>query len=272
MWFKSGLLIVNSIFISSLSTNSRVLSSNLSQMTCRNTDITYVNAEISKAIDETLMTTNPGGFSIDQLMELAGLSVAYSVDDYYKVIYPETTVNNKSIGVFCGPGNNGGDGLVAARHLKHFGYNPIVVYPKQSKGILFSNLVQQMIDLEIPVLKENEYEATPENLSQFNFIIDSLFGFSFLGPAKEPFASIIDSFTKTSIPILSVDIPSGWNVNEGDIYHSNFTPSAVISLTAPKLCMKGFTGTHYVGGRFVPKKIAELYHLNLVQYTGTNQV
>lgn len=55
--------------------------------------------------------TQPG-FSIDQLMELAGLSVASAIESKYKnEIY-------KNILILCGPGNNGGDGLVAARHLK----------------------------------------------------------------------------------------------------------------------------------------------------------
>ena len=59
----------------------------------------------------------PLGFSVDQLMELAGLSVACSV--YAE--YPPSS--HKRILVIAGPGNNGGDGLVAARHLYHFGYS-----------------------------------------------------------------------------------------------------------------------------------------------------
>ena len=59
----------------------------------------------------------PLGFSVDQLMELAGLSVASAVQSEYAV-----DAFNRIL-VAAGPGNNGGDGLVAARHLHHFGYN-----------------------------------------------------------------------------------------------------------------------------------------------------
>ena len=55
-------------------------------------------------------------FSIDQLMELAGLSVASAIAcEYAPRRFPRVLV-------IAGPGNNGGDGLVAARHLTHFGH------------------------------------------------------------------------------------------------------------------------------------------------------
>ena len=63
----------------------------------------------------------PLGFSVDQLMELAGLACATSLASEY----PATTY--AKVLVICGPGNNGGDGLVAARHLYHFGYQPQVL-------------------------------------------------------------------------------------------------------------------------------------------------
>src|SRR5689334_7494455 len=72
-----------------------------------------------------------GAFSIDQLMELAGLSVSQAL---FKLQPPS---KGRRILVACGPGNNGGDGLVAARHLFHYGYQPTIYYPKQSKNELY---------------------------------------------------------------------------------------------------------------------------------------
>ena len=69
-------------------------------------------------IDEELM--GQLGFSVDQLMELAGLSVASAIAAEHS---PRT---HRRVLVIAGPGNNGGDGLVAARHLYHFGFAPEV--------------------------------------------------------------------------------------------------------------------------------------------------
>lgn len=72
--------------------------------------------EEAQKIDEELM--GPLGFSVDQLMELAGLACAVSLATEYPV-----SIHSRVL-VISGPGNNGGDGLVAARHLHHFGYQP----------------------------------------------------------------------------------------------------------------------------------------------------
>jgi NAD(P)H-hydrate epimerase len=218
--------------------------------------LTYLDARTAKLVDDKLMSAP--GYSIDQLMELAGYSVACATHEFLTT----TTTAGKRVIVVSGPGNNGGDGLVAARHLKQFGYQPKLVYPKPSKGILFENLVQQCRDHDIDV-------ATATSLSELNtadIIVDAIFGFSFKGPAKEPFLSIIEAFRDTSTPVLSVDVPSGWDVDRGDIHRTEFSPAAVISLTLPKQSMRGFPGIHYVGGRFVPPTLQKELDLNLPDY------
>ncbi|KAG0309535.1 hypothetical protein BGZ99_000835, partial [Dissophora globulifera] len=88
--------------------------------------IKYISQRAAQAIDVELMSPTGGGFSFEQLVELAGFSVAQAItkefnrDDFSRVV------------VFSGPGNNGLDGLVAARHLSHFGYQPKIYYPKRA--------------------------------------------------------------------------------------------------------------------------------------------
>lgn len=224
-------------------------------------DLNYINSFAAKAIDQDLMASP--GFSLDQLMELAGLSVAAAI---YKWKSPTL---NKDVLIICGPGNNGGDGLVAARHLVHFGYNPAILYPKHGKGQLFINLLKQCSDLNIPIFSE-----LPSSLQHYGLIVDAIFGFSFEGPIRQPFLGIVEDLVsqQNEVPILSVDVPSGWHVDQGDVSKTGFNPSAVVSLTAPKLCMKSYAGVHFLGGRFIPPEVASRFDLVIPQYKGSDQV
>jgi len=209
-------------------------------------------------VDVELMSTP--GFSVDQLMELAGLSCACALQRAYP--------DKKRVLIICGPGNNGGDGLVAARHLYHFGYEPTVVYPKASSKQLFLNLIEQVSQLNIPVLSELPADVD----TSYDVMMDAVFGFSFKGQPRSPFDTIIQKFSETSLPVVSVDIPSGWDVEQGDINKSGFMPDVLVSLTAPKKSAEFFTGRHFLGGRFVPPGLAKRYDLQLPEYPGVEQI
>ncbi len=172
------------------------------------------------------------GFSIDQLMELAGLAVGQATFDFITQKLEKPATSN--VLVICGPGNNGGDGLVAARHLFQFGLSPTIYYPKPGKTELFTNLIKQCSDLGIPFLNEEEFSSisgrscsagasdlshsplshlrdaqTPIPEEHFNLVVDALFGFSFIGPPRDRSTSIIEFLSQTKMPVLSVDVPSG---------------------------------------------------------------
>jgi hydroxyethylthiazole kinase-like uncharacterized protein yjeF len=230
----------------------------------------YLNAADAAALDAELMSSP--GFSLEQLMELAGLSVAEAV---FQVVPPSATATQKPrILLICGPGNNGGDGLVAARHLVLFGYESIVVYPKPSKQTHFVNLVQQCKDVGVVILDEMPSDllqslAGPDE-KPYAAMVDAIFGFSFRGTPREPFATALQQLqhaqTTLDIPVISVDVPSGWNVDEGDVSQTGFVPQVLISLTTPKECAKGFQGRHFVGGRFLPPNMAQKYNVQVCFY------
>lgn len=201
-------------------------------------------------------------FSVEQLMELAGLSCAQTI--YHN--YPASSYKN--VLVISGPGNNGGDGLVCARHLKHFGYGVAILTPKMPNSDLMKRLLKQTSDLGIPNLIGEMAKSFEQD---FALIVDAIFGFSFKPPAREPFTGILGKLAKSRIPIFSVDVPSGWDVENGPPSDGTvpvLKPHSLISLTAPKLCAKFFKGNHFLGGRFVPNKLKEKYELNLPNYVG----
>lgn len=76
--------------------------------------ITFGTRELNKLLDDTLMSKYP--FASETLMEIAGLAVA----QLSHAILSRS--GKKNVCVLAGPGNNGGDGLVAARHLKMWKY------------------------------------------------------------------------------------------------------------------------------------------------------
>ncbi|KAG6110792.1 hypothetical protein E4U13_005207 [Claviceps humidiphila] len=221
-----------------------------------------LGAKAAAALDQELMSTC--AFSIDQLMELAGLSVSQAVSRV------QPLNKGRRILVACGPGNNGGDGLVAARHLFHYGYKPTVFYPKKSKNDLYQRLTKQLEQLEVPFV--DDFESA---LKSTDHIVDAIFGFSFSGEVREPFPGVIQSLETTKLPVTSVDAPSSWNIENGPPKSglgSSFMPTALVSLTAPKPLVKYFRGRHFIGGRFLSPSMARKYDLDVPEYVGVDQI
>jgi len=217
-----------------------------------------------EAINIDLELFNEYKYSVDQLMELAGLSCATAIAKSYSF----DKISNKPILICCGPGNNGGDGLVCARHLKLFNYCVIIYYPKRTDKLLYKHLTHQCEEMNIKVLSELPCKDEVDN---YGLIIDALFGFSFKPPVRPEFVAVLDLMKTTRVPIASVDIPSGWDIEKGEPEEGGIKPELLISLTAPKMCAKQFCGKyHYLGGRFVPPKLQEKYNLHLPEYPGTD--
>ncbi|XP_075971081.1 NAD(P)HX epimerase [Anticarsia gemmatalis] len=232
---------------------------------CNTRRMRYLTQAEAAALDEELF--NEYKFSVDQLMELAGLSVATAVAR----AYPPSS--HPSALIVCGPGNNGGDGLVAARHMRLFGYNVSVHYPKRTPKPLYENLLAQCEKFGVDIV---EKIPKPKDLSNdYHLLVDALFGFSFKPPVRNELKPALDALIDTDLPVCSVDIPSGWNVEKGPVSDKFLKPSLLISLSAPKLCARPEfldNAKHFLGGRFLPPGIIEKYNLILPPYPCQDQV
>lgn len=83
--------------------------------------------------------------------------------------------------------DNGGDGLIASRYLKEFGYDVSVYYPKKTEKELYLKLIKQCNKYSIPFVDDNVID----HFDNYDLIIDSVFGFSFKGDIRSPFDKII---------------------------------------------------------------------------------
>ena len=223
--------------------------------------IPSITAEVAQNIDKELMSTFC--YSIDQLMEIAGLSVA-------KIIKREFVKDNKDLKILtiCGPGNNGGDGLVASRYIKEFQCKNVdIFYPKTTNKELYQRLIKQCESYQIPF----KDQSVIDHLNEYDIIVDSIFGFSFKGDIREPFKLIVEKLGKYNDKIISVDIPSGWDVEKGYVNDGIKNPTVIISLSAPKMGVKGFKGVHYLGGRFIPLELKKDLNL-MLNYAGEEMI
>ena len=126
----------------------------------------------------------------------------------------------------------------------------------------------------------SDLDSLKAALSSSDVVLDAIFGFSFKPPVRAPFDEVLPLLTRSKLPIVSVDIPSGWdveggrpsNLGSGGKEVGPLDPDVLISLTAPKMGVREYRGRHFLGGRFVPKSLDVKFELNLPEYPGTDLI
>ncbi len=142
------------------------------------------------------------GVSILELMENAGRGVADLARRTFGVM-------GKRIVVACGTGNNGGDGLVAARHLKDESRVTVILAKGRADFVTTESLTNfERLGPQADVVERG---AGAERLfREADLIIDALLGVGLEGEIREPYATLIHQMNASGKPILSVDVPSGF--------------------------------------------------------------
>ncbi|MEE6487940.1 hypothetical protein FKM82_015088 [Ascaphus truei] len=204
-------------------------------------------------------------FGKQQLIEMLGHTCAVAVTK----VYPLSTLPKKqpTVLVICGPEQNGAIGLVCARHLRSYDYEPTIFYPKKSLNALYKDFIIQCEKMDIPFLSYLPTEVQLIN-DAYNMVVDAVLGVEADSvEVRELCASILGTMKQIKIPIVSLDIPSGWDVEAGN--SEGIIPEVLISLAAPKKCALQFPGKHhFIAGRFLPYDVQKKFELNLPEYPG----
>lgn len=197
----------------------------------------------SREIDELSQTVY--GLSGELLMESAGSLAAREIAQSY---FPE--LKKGVVSIVCGPGNNGGDGLVIARHLHSAGYRHLVVYvlaPQKQRSSLFE---QQMRRIQSHGIRIVDLVGSPEKteaLRSSSLIIDSLFGIGLSRPIEGEYLSLVELMNSVRVPVVAVDCPSGLNCDTGMVRGQVVKADTTISFGLAKPGFFVADGPRYVG-------------------------
>ncbi|MHC4604439.1 MAG: NAD(P)H-hydrate epimerase [Planctomycetota bacterium] len=187
------------------------------------------------------------------LMENAGRSCAELIKEKL------ADITAPRICIFCGTGNNGGDGYVIARHLLNSGFSVVVVVfgdRNKIKGDAKINLdILERLGQPIEQLNLGDSDIAgrvKEFAAGADMLVDGLFGTGLSGQLSDEYNRLIEGINAQNCPILAVDIPSGLDCDTGETLGAAINASWTVTFVAVK---RGFTFTdaavQYTGEIFI---------------------
>lgn len=182
------------------------------------------------------------------LMENAGRGA-------FEVLMGRAGPGLRRVGILCGPGNNGGDGAVVARHLDAEGIAVDLLYFADPDRLTGDAAVQHQILTRSGLAPEradtSDSERLIARLAESEWLVDGLLGTGLTRPVEGELKTAIDCLNRAGRPILALDLPSGLDCDTGEPLGLAVKASATASFVAEK---KGFLApgaNRYTGEVFV---------------------
>jgi NAD(P)H-hydrate epimerase len=165
------------------------------------------------------------------LMENAGRAVADEIQVRYSVErFPH-------VSVFVGPGNNGGDGLVVARHLHDQGRD-VAIYQvaRPAANDAKNQLLEQRGVKSWTVENDQDYRSLDVILNESDLIVDALLGAAHLRPLSPPLSEVVDRVNgrERQAQVIAVDVPSGIDADSGAADRHSIWADVTVTLGRPK--------------------------------------
>lgn len=186
------------------------------------------------------------GIALAQMMELAGRNLADLVRHEL-----HGSVAGRSITVAAGRGNNGGGGLVAARHLANWGA-VVAVLTELSDAL--DGVVRQQWDAlaRLPVDVRAEHGAIDHlATTRVDAVVDALIGYGLVGNPRGWTAAIIGGINDQPALVLALDVPSGLDATTGQPMTPCVRATATMMLALPKTGLLQPTAMPYVGTMYL---------------------
>ncbi|MHB1001235.1 MAG: NAD(P)H-hydrate dehydratase [Armatimonadota bacterium] len=177
------------------------------------------------------------------LMENAGRHVYQVV---YDILVP---LAGQHVTVIAGKGNNGGDGFVAARHLRDAGACIdlfLIGDPSSVKGDARINL-DILLKTGMKVNTLNSISDLDISLERSHAVIDAIFGTGLKGDVTGLAADVIDAVNSCGKPVIAVDIPSGLDADTGRIWGTCVEADYTVTFALPKIGLFTYPGADYAG-------------------------
>ncbi len=224
-----------------------------------------LSREQSRALDRKVI--DAGGVPGAVLMENAGRGAAQLLDDR---INREPGAGRPHVLILCGPGNNGGDGGVVARHLDAWGHDVKVVWftdPARLRG----DAATQWAILDRARIDQSTWDDDPLRLdaliARADWVVDGLLGTGLTRPVEGPLLAAIEAVNRSGKPVLALDVPSGLDADRGVPLGVAVRARMTVTFVAPKLGFEApgasdFTGEIVVVGIGVPRKLIEPFRAN----------
>ncbi len=190
-----------------------------------------VTAEKMKYLDKKASMEH--GLPSHVLMENAGRAVARAALEFAAVELGKQPADLK-VAVCCGKGNNGGDGLAAARYLRQAGAEvKVFILPPKETGygeLVVKNLeAAKAAGVPVAMTRKEDLDGLEAEFSSAHLLLDSLLGISAVGKPTGPVRRLIQLMNKSGRPIIAVDLPSGLSPDTG--HHSGVYIMAKLTLT-----------------------------------------
>jgi hydroxyethylthiazole kinase-like uncharacterized protein yjeF len=148
----------------------------------------------------------------------------------------------ESAAIFCGPGNNGGDGLAIARHLSVRGWETRIFLVTGGRERSPDAAAQLAIcrKIELPILEiaaEKELRVALEAAADCDVVVDALFGTGLARPLEGLFARVVDGINGLPVPCVAVDLPSGLAASEPRPIGLHVKADLTVTFAAPKVAL-----------------------------------